>query len=93
MNADGLFWRIDKSGLAPSYLYGTIHSTDESALALARRAAEQIGGVKVVATELGGPLDAIDKANAGAAMLSRALDRDHDTFEARLRRSARKSRS
>ncbi len=82
VNADGLFWRIDRSGLAPSYLYGTIHSTDELALALARHAAEQIGGVKVVATELGGPLDAIDKANAGAAMLSRALDREHDTFEA-----------
>jgi uncharacterized protein len=81
VNADGVFWRIDKPGLEPSYLYGTIHSTDESALALARRAIERIGAAKVVATELGGPLDAVEKANAGAAMLARALDREHDTFE------------
>ncbi len=74
-------WRIDKPGLAPSYLYGTIHSTDDAALAMARRAAERIGGAKVVATELGGPMDAVEKANVGAAMLAKALDREHDTFE------------
>ncbi len=81
VNADGVFWRIDKPGLDPSYLYGTIHSTDDAAIALARRATERIGGAKVVATELGGPLDAAEKANLGAAMLARALDRQHDTFE------------
>jgi uncharacterized protein YbaP (TraB family) len=80
LNADGIFWRIDKPGLESSYLYGTIHSTDDAAIALARRAAERIGGAKVVATELGGPMDAVDKANAGAAMLARALDRQHDTL-------------
>jgi uncharacterized protein len=80
VDADGIFWRIDKPGLEPSYLYGTIHSTDESAIALARRATERIAGAKVVATELGGPMDAAEKANAAAAMLARALDREHDTF-------------
>ena len=49
---------------------------------MARRAAEQIVGAKVVATELGGPMDATEKANLGAAMLASALDRDHDTFDA-----------
>jgi uncharacterized protein YbaP (TraB family) len=34
-----------------------------------------------VATELGGPIDLIEKANITAATLARALDRDHDTFE------------
>lgn len=81
VNSDGLFWRIDRSGLEPSYLYGTIHSTDESAIALARRATGQINGAKVVATEIGGPMDAVEKANAGATMLARAIDREHDTFE------------
>jgi uncharacterized protein len=80
VNADGIFWRIDRQGLEPSYLYGTIHSTDASAIALARRATERIAGVKVVATELG-PMDAAEKANAGAAMLARALDRERDTFD------------
>ena len=28
VNGDGLLWRIEKPGLAPSYLFGTIHSTD-----------------------------------------------------------------
>ena len=39
VNADGLMWRIEKPSLAPSYLFGTIHSTDDSALEVARRAA------------------------------------------------------
>jgi uncharacterized protein len=81
VNGDGLLWRVDKPGLAPSYLFGTIHSTDESALEVARRAAQSINGAKIVATELGGPIDTIEKANITAATLARALDRDHDTFE------------
>jgi uncharacterized protein YbaP (TraB family) len=81
INGDGLLWRIEKPGLAPSYLFGTIHSTDESALEIAHRAAQSITGAKVVATELGGPIDAVEKANITAATLASALDRDHDTFE------------
>ena len=81
MNGDGLMWRIEKPGLAPSYLFGTIHSTDESALEVAGRAAQFIKGSRVVATELGGPMDSIQKANITAATLAKALDRDHDTFE------------
>jgi uncharacterized protein len=80
INGDGLLWRIEKPGLAPSYLFGTIHSTDESALEVARRAAQLIDGSKVAATELGGPIDVVEKANITAAMLAKALDRDHDTF-------------
>ena len=81
VNGDGLLWRIDKPGLAPSFLFGTIHSTDKSALDIARRAAQFVNGSKVVATELGGPMDSIEKANITAATLAKALDRDHDTFE------------
>jgi uncharacterized protein YbaP (TraB family) len=81
VNGDGLLWRIEKPRLAPSYLFGTIHSTDEAALEIARRAAQSINGAKVVATEVGGPIDAIEKANITAATLASALDRDHDTFE------------
>jgi uncharacterized protein len=81
VNGDGLLWRIEKPGLAASYLFGTIHSTDESALEVARRAAQSINGAKIVATELGGPIDVVEKAKISAAMLASALDRDHDTFE------------
>ena len=81
VNGDGLLWRIERPSLAPSFLFGTIHSTDKSALEVARRAAQFINGSKVVATELGGPMDSIEKANITAATLAKALDRDHDTFE------------
>ena len=81
VNGDGLLWRIEKPGLAPSFLFGAIHSTDESALAVARRAAQSIDGAKIVATELGGPIDPVERANITAATLAKALDRDHDTFE------------
>ena len=81
VNGDGLLWRVEKPGLAPSFLFGTIHSTDELTLEVARRAAQSIKGSKVVATELGGPIDAVEKANVTAAILASALDRDRDTFE------------
>jgi uncharacterized protein len=81
VNGDGLLWRIERPGLAPSFLFGTIHSTDESALEVARRAAQFINGSKVAATELGGPMDSIQKANITAATVAKALDRDHDTFD------------
>ena len=71
VNGDGLLWRIEKPGLAPSYLFGTIHSTDEFALEVARRAAQSINGVKIVATELGGPIDTMEKANITAATLAK----------------------
>jgi uncharacterized protein len=80
-NADGLLWRIEKGGLAPSYLFGTIHSTDDGSLAMARRAAERIPGAKVVATELG-PLDLARRADMSAKLIARGLDREHDTFAA-----------
>ena len=81
VNGEGLFWRIEKPGEPVSYLFGTIHSTDAKALAFARRAAATIPSVKAVATELG-PMDATEKANVSAAFLAKALERDHDTFDA-----------
>ena len=80
VNGDGLLWRIEKPGLAPSYLFGTIHSTDESALEVAHRAAQSIDGARIVATELGGPIGTVERANITAATLAKALDRDHDSL-------------
>ena len=80
VDAEGLLWRVEREGLAPSYLFGTIHSTDESAVALARKAAEFVVSAKVVATELGGPFDAVDQGDLAAKMLAKAIARDEDTF-------------
>ena len=34
-DGQGLLWRVERDGLAPSYLFGTIHSTDDGAAAIA----------------------------------------------------------
>jgi uncharacterized protein YbaP (TraB family) len=79
-DAQGLLWRITRADLAPSYLFGTIHSTDDQAVAIARRAAQLAAQAKTVATELGGPMDAVDKSALGARLIAAAIDREHDTF-------------
>jgi uncharacterized protein len=81
-NAQGLLWRVEKPGAGASYLFGTIHSTDERALALARAAAAYVGGVKTVATELGGPFDRFAAAELGAKMMVKALANEGDTLAA-----------
>jgi len=84
VNSEGLLWKIEKAGVAPSYLYGTIHSTQPLPLALARKAAGYIDGAKSVITELGGPFDTNMKVNMGSAMLAAALSADTDTFAGEL---------
>ena len=81
VNGDGLLWKIEKPGVAPSWLFGTIHSTQTEPLALARDAAQKLEGASAVATELGGPFDAASKINMSSALLSAALSPDKDTFE------------
>jgi uncharacterized protein YbaP (TraB family) len=81
VNAKGLLWRLEKPGVAPSYLFGTIHSSDDRAITLAHKAAEHVKDVKVVATELGGPIDKTTMAEFGAKLLVKALAKDKDTFE------------
>ena len=82
VNGDGLLWRIEKPGLAPSYSLRH-HSFDRRVCArsgASRRAIDQ---------RLQGRGDGtwrayrhfIEKANITAATLAKALDRDHDTFE------------
>ena len=79
VNGEGLLWRIDKPGLAPSYLYGTMHSTENGPMRLARKAAPYAETARVIATELG-DLDASKKIEIGAAMLREAMAPDADTF-------------
>jgi uncharacterized protein YbaP (TraB family) len=80
-DAQGLLWRVGRDGLAPSYLFGTIHSTDDGAAAIARRAAAVAANATVVATELGGPFDAVDRAALAGKLFAAAIDRDADTFQ------------
>jgi uncharacterized protein YbaP (TraB family) len=79
VNGEGLLWRIDKPGLAASYLYGTMHSTQSGPMRLAREAAPYAERARVIATELG-DLDSAKKIEIGASMLHEAMSPDADTF-------------
>ncbi|WP_137129412.1 TraB/GumN family protein [Rhizobium sp. FY34] len=50
-NGKGLFWKIDKPGLAPSYLLGTMHVTDPRVLAMPNGAVEAKSSAKVIVVE------------------------------------------
>ncbi len=48
-NAQAVLWRIEKAGVAPSYLFGTVHVIDESLQELSPRVSAAIDQAKVVA--------------------------------------------
>ena len=51
-NGDGVFWKIEKAGAAPSYLLGTVHSTDPRVTALPPEAMSALKKASAVAVEL-----------------------------------------
>jgi hypothetical protein len=67
-NGKGLLWRIDKPGLAPSWLLGTMHMTDPRVTALtseAQAAFDQSGTVVIETTEI------LDQSKMMAAMMAK----------------------
>ena len=65
-NAKGLLWRIEKAGLAPSHLFGTIHLTDDRVNSLSPAVKEALAAAKRVALEL---------ADMSSASSSQAMQR------------------
>jgi uncharacterized protein len=51
-NSDGLLWRIERAGVAPSYLFGTMHVSDPRITALAPPVRQALAAARVVAVEL-----------------------------------------
>jgi uncharacterized protein YbaP (TraB family) len=51
-NGDGMLWRIEKPGLQPSYLFGTMHSTDPRAERQLSRVRPLIARARSVAVEI-----------------------------------------
>ena len=83
VNGEGLFWRIEKAGVAPSYLFGTVHSTQPTPMQYAHDAAPYAEKATTVATELG-LLDAKMKIDLGSQMLQRSLSPDADTWTGQI---------
>ena len=50
-NADGLLWKIEKAGSAPSWLFGTMHVPDPRVTSLKEPVAEAFAAAKVVVLE------------------------------------------
>jgi len=81
VNGDGLLWRIEKPGLQPSHLFGTMHSTDPRLNAQVARVRPLLARAKSVAVEIGelvtpGLKDkaAAEIAEAGVARSGNALE-------------------
>lgn len=63
-NGKGIFWKIEKDGVAPSWLLGTMHVTDPRVLAMPAGATEAHQNAKIIAIESDEILDE-KKAMAG----------------------------
>lgn len=51
-NGRALFWQVSKPGVAPSYLFGTIHLTDPRVTELSQRVKSALKGADVLALEI-----------------------------------------
>lgn len=67
-NGGSLFWRIDKDGVDPSYLFGTMHVADPRVLALPDEVREAFEGARMLVIET---TDVLDQSKMMAALLAR----------------------
>ncbi|MCL6707396.1 TraB/GumN family protein [Pseudomonas sp. R2.Fl] len=65
-NGKGLFWKIEKPGVEPSWLLGTMHVTDPRVLAMPPAAREAASGASLVVIESD---EILDEKKATAAIL------------------------
>lgn len=65
-NGKGTFWKIEKDGVAPSFLLGTMHMADSRIARLDGARGEAFDAAQTVVVE---NIEALDQAQASAAML------------------------
>ena len=80
----GKFWRLDRPGTAPSYLYGTMHVADERATDLAAGVRERIAGADTVALEIKEIIDPALLQAKMSSLVSQSLYLDGTTLAERL---------
>jgi uncharacterized protein YbaP (TraB family) len=81
-NGDGILWKIEGKGAAPSYLVGTMHVTDERLLTLVPRLAPYVGPGRVLATELGEDLVGPGQYVLAGKLLLRSMATKGDSLAA-----------
>ncbi|MCJ8520214.1 uncharacterized protein YbaP (TraB family) [Pseudorhizobium tarimense] len=67
-NGQGLFWKIERPGIAPSYLLGTMHVTDPRVLRMPPGAAEAHASSRTIVIEAD---EILDEKKAMAAILAK----------------------
>lgn len=65
-NGEGLLWRVETEGQAPSWLFGTMHVTDPRVLSLPDKARKAVDGAETVVIET---TDILDPEKAQMALL------------------------
>jgi uncharacterized protein len=68
INGNARLWKIEKSGVKPSYLYGTMHATDDRVIDMPDAAKAAYENADIVVLEI---IELLDQAKAGAALLAR----------------------
>ena len=67
-NSEGRLWKIEKAGLKPSYLFGTMHMTDPRVIDLTPEAQTAYDGADTVVIET---TEILDEAKASQALLAK----------------------
>jgi uncharacterized protein len=56
-NTEAILWKVEKTGVAPSFLFGTIHMPDKRVATLQEKAQAAFNGAKTVALEIANTSD------------------------------------
>ncbi len=81
VNGDGLLWKIEKPGLQPSYLFGTMHSTDPRLDRQVARVRPLIARSRTVAVEIGELVTPGLKDKAAAEIAAAGVARSGNALE------------
>lgn len=73
-NAEGLLWKVEATGVAPSWLFGTMHTTEADLVALAPAIRAALAGATSVAVEIADAGGAAQQAEMIAYVTSKGID-------------------
>lgn len=68
INGQGRLWKIEKAGVKPSWLFGTMHATDKRVVTLSEQTKAAYDSADIVVIET---TEVLDQAKAATALLSR----------------------
>ncbi len=84
LNGRGLIWKIEKQGLRPSYLFGTIHLSDPRLLTLNPAAEEAFQSSSTVALEIIEMLDPQLMASKAFSIMQSTMYSDGTTLDSKF---------